>query len=63
MINKSEKVIFIADSDKFGQLALHVVTEWGPSKTLVTGQALAKELQTTIEKSGCDIINCNEQVR
>ena len=63
MINKSKKVIFIADSDKFGQLTLHVVDEWEPSKTLVTDQALAKELQTTIEKSGCDIINCNEKVR
>ena len=55
MIDNSEKVIFIADSDKFGQRALQIVAEWGPNKTLVTDQVPENELQTAIEKSGCDI--------
>jgi len=56
MVERSERVVVLADSDKFDKRALVMLTEWNAATTLVTDVAPQGALKAALDRGGTKVI-------
>jgi DeoR/GlpR family transcriptional regulator of sugar metabolism len=56
MVERSEQVVVLADSDKFDKRALVMLTDWNAATTLVTDVAPQGALKAALDRGGTKVI-------
>lgn len=56
MVQKSERTIILADSDKFDKRALVLLTDWNPATTLITDVLPKGALKAALDRGGANVV-------